>query len=132
MYAAVEGIALAEFPDVVTDVKRIGRRADAALKLRLLIRDGSFVDVWLSPTGADYAYHWEQRAQRGCLHRHDNAPDHPHITTYPKHFHNGDEATVEESFIPDDPETAIRYFLGFVRNQLAARRPSTPSTADAQ
>ncbi|MCU0502125.1 MAG: hypothetical protein MUC51_10235 [Anaerolineae bacterium] len=53
MYAAVESIALAEFADVVTDVKRIGRRADAILKLRLLIRDGSFVDVWLSPTGAD-------------------------------------------------------------------------------
>ncbi len=85
MYAAVEDIALAEFADVVTDVKRIGRRADAIL-----------------------------------------------ITTYPKHFHNGDEAIVEESFIPDDPETAIRYFLGFVRDQLAAHRPPTPSNADAQ
>jgi len=131
MYATVEGIALAEFADVVTGVKRIGRRADAILKLRLLIRDGTFVDVWLSPTGADYAYHWEQRAQRGCLHRHDNAPDHPHIATYPKHFHNGDEAIVEESFIPDDPDAAIRYFLGFVRDQLAASGLQTPSSADA-
>jgi hypothetical protein len=119
MYAVIERIALTEFADVVTEVRRIGRRADTILKLRLLIRDGTFVDVWLSPTGADYAYHWEQRAQRGCLHRHDNVPDHPHIAIYPKHFHNGSEAIVEESFIPDDPAAAIRYFLSFVRRQLA-------------
>ncbi len=119
MYAVIERIALAEFADVVTGVRHIGRRANAILKLRLLILNGTYVDVWLSPTGADFAYHWEQRAQRGCLHRHDNAPDHPHITTYPKHFHNGDETTVEESFIPDAPAEAIRYFLSFVRQQLA-------------
>lgn len=118
MYAVIERIALTEFADVVTGVRRIGRRANTILKLRLLIRDSTFVDVWLSPTGSDYAYHWEQRAQRGCLHRHDNAPDHPHIATYPKHCHNGDEATVQESFIPDDQAAAIRYFLSFVRRQL--------------
>ncbi len=119
MYAVIERIALTEFADVVTGVRHIGRRANTILKLRLLIRDSTFVDVWLSPTGADYAYHWEQRAQRGCLHRHDNAPDHPHIATYPKHFHNGNEAIVEESFIPDTPAAAIRYFLTFIRRQLA-------------
>lgn len=119
MYAVIERIALTEFTDVVTGVKRIGRRANTTLKLRLLIRDGTYVDVWLSPTGADYAYHWEQRALRGRLHRHDNAPDHPHVATHPKHFHNGDETNVEESFIPDAPAAAIRYFLSFVRQQLA-------------
>lgn len=120
MYAIVERIALTEFADVVTAVNHIGRRANVVLKLRLLIRDGTFVDVWLSPTGTDYAYHWEQRAQRGLLHRHDNAPDHPHIPTHPKHFHNGDETTIEASFIPDDSAAAIRYFLSFVHNQLSA------------
>jgi hypothetical protein len=119
MYAAIERIALTEVADVVTKVNHVGRRANAVLKLRLLIRDGTFVDVWLSPTGADYAYHWEQRAQRGLLHRHDNAPDHPHISTHPKHFHNGDETTIEASFIPDDPAAATRFFLSFVRDQLS-------------
>ncbi len=119
MYAAIERLALAEFVDMVTGVKHIGRRANTILKLRLLIRDGTYVNVWLSPTGADYAYHWEQRAQRGSLHRHDNAPDHPHTTTYPKHFHKGDETAVEASFIPDAPADAIRYFLSFVHQQLA-------------
>jgi hypothetical protein len=118
MYATIERIALTEFADVVTAVSHVGRRANTILKLRLLIRDGTYVDVWLSPTGADYAYHWEQRAQRGLLHRHDNAPDHPHIPSHPKHFHDGDEASIEESFIPDDPAAAIRYLLSFVREQL--------------
>jgi hypothetical protein len=118
MYAVLEQIALAEFGDVVVGARHVSRRAGTTLKLRLLIRDGSFVDVWLSPSGAHYAYHWEQRSQRGCLHRHDNAPDHPHITTHPKHFHNGAEETIEESYIPDDAEDALRYFLDFVRLQL--------------
>lgn len=43
MYAALERIVLAEFADVVTGVRRIGRRADTILKLRLLIRDGAFM-----------------------------------------------------------------------------------------
>jgi hypothetical protein len=59
-----------------------------------------------------------QRAQRGCLYRHDNAPDHPHITTHPKHFHNGAEEAVEASHIPDVAEDALRYFLDFVRLQV--------------
>jgi hypothetical protein len=118
MYAVLEQIALTEFRDVVVGARHLSRRAGTTLKLRLLIRDESFVDVWFSQSSAHYAYHWEQRAQRGCLYRHDNAPDHPHITTHPKHFHNGAEETVEASHIPDVAEDALRYFLDFVRLQL--------------
>jgi hypothetical protein len=80
--------------------------------------DGTLLDVWLSPDLARYAYHWEQRAKRGLIHRHDNAPDHPNIFTFPKHFHNGSETAIEESHIPDDPQAALRQFLGFVRAKL--------------
>lgn len=48
----------------------------------------------------------------------DNAPDHPEIATHPKHFHNGAEDQVEESYIPDDPQAALREFLKFVAQQL--------------
>jgi len=120
MYATLERLALAEFADIVTGVRTLHRRAGAALKLRLDICDGTFADVWLNPTGTRYAYHWEQRAQRGCLHRHDNAPDHPHIATHPEHFHNGSESNVEISHIPDAPVEALRFFLSFVRSELAA------------
>jgi hypothetical protein len=52
------------------------------------------------------------------LNRHDNALDHPQITTHPKYFHNGAKETVEASHIPDVTEDALRYFLDFVRLQL--------------
>lgn len=90
------------------------------LKLGLFIRDGTFVDIWLSPDGQRYAYHWEQRAVRGLIHRHDNAPDHPEILTHPKHFHNGSEEAVADSTLPDDPAAALRVFLTFVQEQLEA------------
>ena len=120
MYATLEQIALTEFADVVTGSQHVGRRASVALKVRLYIRDGTFVDVWLNPQGTRYAYHWEQRAKRGRLHRHDNAPDHPEVATHPKHFHNGEESNVQESYIPDEPADALRYFLSFVRAELTA------------
>jgi hypothetical protein len=119
MYSQLEQIALSDFGSVVIRTQMVGRRAGAALKLRLHIRDGTIVDVWLSPDHTRYSYHWEQRARRGLLHRHDNAPDHPHISTFPKHFHNGSEAAVEESYISDEPPTALREFLTFVRGKLA-------------
>lgn len=118
MYSTLAQIALAEFGDVVKGSREIGRRAAVPLKLRLTIRDDTIVDVWLSPDKTKYAFHWEQRAKRGVFHRHDNAPDHPHISTHPKHFHNGSDANIEESGIPDDPADALRYFLTFVCNQL--------------
>jgi hypothetical protein len=118
MYDGLAHIALTEFTDTVTAVRHIHRRAGTTLKLRLDIRDGTFVDVWLNPLGTRYAFHWEQRALRGCLHRHDNAPDHPHIATHPKHFHNGSESNVEASDIPDTPADALRYFLSFVQDEL--------------
>jgi len=119
MYAKLAEIALQEFSDVITRSETLGRRAAAPLKLRLYVRDGTFVDIWLSPDLKRYAYHWEQRAKRGLFYRHDNAPDHPSIITFPKHFHNGDEHTVEESHISNDPETAVREFLTFIRQKLA-------------
>lgn len=118
MYDTLERLALDEFGDVVEGSRQVGRRAHTPLKLRLNMSDGTFVDVWLSPDGTRYAFHWEQRAKRGLIHRHDNAPDHPHIATHPKHFHNGSEGNIEESHIPDAPLDALRYFLTFIRSQI--------------
>ena len=119
MYDILADIALTEFADIVTGVRHIQRRAGVALKLRLDIRDGTFVDIWLNPSGTRYAYHWEQRAKRGRLHRHDNAPDHSQIATSPKHYHAGSERDVETSYIPDSPTDALCYFLTFVRDEVA-------------
>jgi hypothetical protein len=111
-------IARDEFGDVIVSCRFLGRRASVSTKLRLELRDGTFVDVWINPLHSRYSFHWEQRARRGLIYRHDNAPDHPHIATFPKHFHDGDEHQVAESTISDNPEDALREFLEFVRVKL--------------
>ena len=118
MYDQLAHMALTEFGDIIIQAKMMGRRASLPLKLRLSVRDGSFLDVWLSPDQQRYAYHWEQRAKSGLFFRHDNAPDHPEIATHPKHFHNGSENAIEESYISDDPLIALREFLRFVQQKL--------------
>ena len=95
----------------------IGGNASAPNKLRIYFVDSSFLDVWLSEDG-DYSYHWEHRAQRGLIHRWDNAPDHPELHTFPKHFHDGSDKDVKESELDEDCEKAIRDVLGFIRRKL--------------
>jgi hypothetical protein len=82
-----------------------------------MLIDTSVLDIWLSVDG-DYAYHWEQRRQRGQLHRWDNAPHHPHIDTFPAHLHDGDENTVVESHLDPTPQAALRYVLSFIRHRI--------------
>jgi hypothetical protein len=118
MLAQLAQISLGEFSDIVTSAALFHRRATVPTKLRLQLRDGSFVDVWYSPDSIRYSLHWEQRVQRGLFYRHDNAPDHPAISTHPKHFHDGDEHTVVESRISSIPAEALREFLTFVRQKL--------------
>ena len=91
MYEQLAEIAVSEFGDIVTDWKLFYRRAAAPVKLRLQIQDGTYIDIWVNSSQGRYSYHWEQRAVRGIIHRHDNAPDHPEIPTFPKHFHDGSE-----------------------------------------
>lgn len=121
MYDALALIAQVEFSDIIVGHSIVGRRAAAALKLRLFVLDGTYVDIWLSLDHRRFSYHWEQRSVRGLLHRHDNAPDHPEIPTFPKHFHDGSEDAITASFISSDPLLATREFLIFVRKRLAER-----------
>jgi hypothetical protein len=117
-YRNLTYIAENEFKDIVTATTFLGGKASAPNKLRIYFIDHSFLDVWLSVDG-DYSYHWEHRAQRGMIHRGDNAPDHPELRTFPKHFHDGSERDVEESELDDDYEQAIRAILRFVKSNLA-------------
>jgi len=118
IYSKLEAIAEKEFGDIVKSTDFIGGKASAPNKLRLYLIDHSFLDIWLSENG-DYSYHWEHRAQRGLIHRWDNAPDHPELYTFPKHFHNGSDKDVKESELDEDYEKAIRDVLGFIRRKLA-------------
>ena len=94
--------------------------------LRIVLTDGSFVDVWFSLKLADrHSYHWERRAVDGKLYRHDNAPHKrwQFVATFPRHFHDGSEEDVSESHISQSPEEALRQFLTFVCERMSASSP---------
>jgi hypothetical protein len=52
MYDGLIRIARDEYGDVVIAWRLFYRRANIPLKLRLFVRDGTFVDIHLNPTGS--------------------------------------------------------------------------------
>jgi hypothetical protein len=91
-------------------------------KLRVVLVDGSYIDFWWSTQiSGRYAHHWERRHVDGTIYRHDNMP-HPQwqrVASFPKHFHSADQQSVTESTLSDDPEQAVRQFLGFAASKIA-------------
>jgi len=86
--------------------------------------DSSFIDVWHSlKLVGRYSYHWERLALDNIIYRHDNAPHASwrKIATFPKHFHNGNELNVIESYICPFAEEALREFLALARKMLGAQ-----------
>ncbi len=111
-------VAEVEFSDLVIEAI-----VPDSNELRIILIDGSFIDVWFSLKLVErYSYHWERRAIDGSIYRHDNAPHSrwQTVATFPKHFHNGSEAHVVESDISENPEEALREFLAFARNMIEA------------
>lgn len=65
-------------------------------ELRVVLRDGSFIDIWFSLKLAErYSFHWERRAVDGTIYRHDNAPHRRWrgVPTIPRHLHDGSETS---------------------------------------
>ena len=109
-------IAEVEFVDIVVEAF-----IPDLNELRIILADGSFVDVWFSlKLQGRYSFHWERRAIDGTIYRHDNAPHRrwESVATFPRHFHNGSETNVSESHLSPVSETALREFLAFVRATL--------------
>ncbi|MGQ9570293.1 MAG: toxin-antitoxin system TumE family protein [Thermodesulfovibrionales bacterium] len=112
IYSYLKEIALSDFADIVEGTVVIEG------KLRILLKDESFVDVWLSVKKKGvYAYHWERKNIDGTIYRYNNLPDKEakKLQTYPKHFHNKTEENVVESDLSNNPEEAIRVVLEFAR-----------------
>lgn len=96
MYKRLAQLAITNFSDIVQGTQEIEG------KLRILMLDGSFVDVWLSEKKKGvYAFHWERRAIDGTIYRHNNLPDKDarRLKTFPKHFHFKSEKNIRESNI---------------------------------
>jgi hypothetical protein len=109
-------IAEVEFADIVVEaiIPDIN-------ELRIILTDGSFVDVWFSlKLQGRYSFHWERRAIDGKIYRHDNSPHKrwESVATFPKHFHDSSETNVSESHLSEVPEVALREFLAFVRASI--------------
>lgn len=93
-------------------------------KLRIYFADTSYLDSWYSENRPGiYAYHWERKHVDGSIHRHNNIPHKKweRVSTFPKHYHAGDETNVIESDLPEDPIEALRAFLTFCRSIIVAR-----------
>ena len=117
LYRSLANLALAEFGGIVTSSQMIGGTPASPNKLRLTFKDESFLDIWLSEDN-DYAYHWEHSRQSGKIYRWDNAPHHPEVSTFPKHFHNGDENAMIGSELSSDSQSALREILKFIQHRL--------------
>lgn len=112
----LKDIAEVEFNDIVADVILTDLN-----ELRIIVIDGSFIDVWFSlKLKGRYSYHWERKFIDGSIYRHDNAPHlrWRDIPTFPKHFHNGSEDIVILSHISDEPAVALKEFLDLVSKHV--------------
>lgn len=109
-------IAEVEFSNIVVDSVVIGE------KLRLFLNDSSVIDVWLSRTLQErFGFHWERRHLDGTIYRYDNFPDVAwnFISTYPRHFHNGSQQTVESAPFSPELEQGFREFLRFAMQKMS-------------
>ncbi len=107
---------LAKHADIILDVVRVEQPPGVLVKLRVLFRDGSFLDIYWDSRGR-YSLHYERRHIDGRVYRHDNAPHekHRHVKTWPRHYHKGSEENVVESNLPQDPIEAVDTFLHEIR-----------------
>ncbi len=113
-----------KFKDVISEVIRYEVPPGVLVKVRVIMVDESFLDIYWSPTGR-YSLHYERRHINGRLYRHDNAPhpSHSHVRTFPKHYHDSSEDNVVESYLSDEPVKAVEEFLRTIR-EIIKGRPS--------
>jgi len=113
--AQLRRIAEVEFVAIVVQTDMLGA------KLRVLLKDSSYVDVWVSRTlSGRFGFHWERRHLDGHIHRYDNFPDTnwSSVKTFPAHFHDGDQDTVVAAPFALTPEHGFREFMAFVRGKV--------------
>lgn len=108
----LRAVAEREYPDIVESTEIVRD------KLRVALRDGSYIDFWWSVAlSGRYAHHWERKHIDGTIFRHDNIPHlrWAELSSFPRHFHRGRPDDVTESGLPEEPEAGLRQFLDFAR-----------------
>lgn len=108
-------IAEVEFASIVVQTDLIGA------KLRVLLTDGSYIDVWASRKLAGrFGFHWERQHLDGRIFRYDNFPDvdWSAVSTFPFHFHAGSQTHVVAAPFSTELEPAFREFMAFVQRTI--------------
>ena len=96
----IKRIAEIEFSDIVKTTSPI------EFKLRIILINNSFVEVYLSQRLPDrFGFHWECMDESKSFYRYDNFPDKnwQPIATFPYHFHDGSQNSVDASPFPPAP-----------------------------
>lgn len=109
-------IAEIEYSDIVTQTDLLGS------KLRVLLTDASYVDVWASrKLEGRFGFHWERRHLDGQIYRYDNFPDTnwSHVSTFPFHLHDGDQDNVVAAPFARSREQGFREFMAFVERAMS-------------
>ena len=115
----IRRIAEVEFSDIVTQSDLLGS------KLRVLLSDDSYADIWVSrKLSGRFGYHWERRHLDGTIYRYDNFPDTEwtSVPTFPRHFHDGDQKTVVAAPFTGGVEEGFREFMRFVHQRIEYSR----------
>lgn len=111
----LQRIAEIEFAATVVQTDILGA------KLRILLTDTSYIDVWASRklTGR-FGFHWERRHLDEHIYRYDNFPDTnwSDVSTFPFHFHDGDQDVVTAAPFAPDLEQGFREFMAFVQRAM--------------
>ncbi|MBI4650173.1 hypothetical protein HY745_02595 [Candidatus Desantisbacteria bacterium] len=108
-------IAEIEFSDIVKTTYQY------EYKLRIILINNTFIDVYLSQKLHNkFGFHWECKDKKKTIYRYDNFPDMnwQSISTFPYHFHNGAQDSVEASPFPLTAIEGFRAFMKFVKNKL--------------
>ena len=108
-------LVLREFPDIIQTTNIVSG------KLRVVLKDNSYIDFWWSKNlPGRFAHHWERRHVNGKIYRHDNAPHTQwrSVSTFPQHFHFERDRNVIESCLDMKLEIAVREFLSFARTLI--------------
>jgi hypothetical protein len=90
-------------------------------KLRLIMKDGSFIDIRISQRIKDrFDFHWERRHIDKTIYRYDNFPNtrFRSIETFPYHFHIKQENRVKKSPFRKKLPEALIDFMEFVRKKM--------------
>lgn len=109
-------IAEVEFAAVVVQTDFLGA------KLRVLLTDTSYVDVWASQKLSNlFGFHWERQHLDGRIYRYDNFPDTncSGVSTFPFHFHDGDQNTIVAAPFTLTLEQGFREFMAFVQRTMS-------------